>query len=82
MRKLLITAVALSGIAAAVPALAQGYPGGLPQSDVPASKVYGENHGGWLTALLRGETSHVTAARNDQNGQGNVAAVQNQHETN
>lgn len=82
MRKLLIIAVALSGIATAVPALAQGYPGGLPQTDVPANKVYGENHGGWLTALIRGEFSGSAVAHNGQPQQNNVAAAQEQRATN
>ena len=64
MRKLLITAIALSGIATAVPALAQGYPGSVPQTSVPATQVYGENHGGWFTAFIRGEFSESTVARN------------------
>jgi hypothetical protein len=81
MRKLLATAVILGGVATAVPVLAQGYPGGLPQGDVPASKVYGENHGGWLTALIRGEFSPSTTAHNGQNGQNNVAAAQTQRAT-
>ena len=82
MRKLLMTAVALSAIATAVPALAQGYPGAVPQTDVPANKVYGENHGGWLTALIRGEFSNAATARSEQGGQGKVAAAQEQGATN
>jgi hypothetical protein len=82
MRKLLITAVALSGIATAMPALAQGYPGAVPQTDVPAKQVYGENHGGWLTALIRGEFSGSTVAHNGQPQQSNVAAAQDQRATN
>ena len=82
MRKLLITAVALSGIATAVPALAQGYPGSVPQTDVPAKQVYGENHGGWFTALIRGEFSGSTVARNGLPQENNVAATQDERATN
>jgi hypothetical protein len=56
MRKLFYASLAIASLTGAVPALAQGYPGALPQSDVRASTVFGDNHGGWLTALLFGKS--------------------------
>jgi hypothetical protein len=55
MPKLLLTAVTLCGVAAPIPVLSQGFPQSLPNTNVPASTVYGEYSGGWLPALLRNE---------------------------
>jgi hypothetical protein len=64
MRKLLIASVGVASLAGAVPALAQGLPPGLAQtqSDVSASAVYGQNHGGWLTAWLFGRSEKAPTA--------------------
>jgi hypothetical protein len=42
--------------------------GFLPQTDVPACAVYGENHGGWLSALVFGRPSRVQQAQGSPSG--------------
>ena len=48
MAKLLLTLLTLSGVAAAIPALCQGYPGSLPYTDARTSSAYEESRGGLL----------------------------------
>jgi hypothetical protein len=70
MRKFLTVSAAIAGLAAAAPALAQGYPGSLPQAAVRAAGLYGEKpgygekHGGWLSAWLFGKAtgSHMVVS--------------------
>jgi hypothetical protein len=51
MSKLLLTAITLCGVAAAVPALPQGYPGPLPYTNARTSAAYEESRGGLLGAV-------------------------------
>ena len=57
MPKIVVVSIALAILSAVAPALAQGFPGSLPQTVVWASAVYGQNHSGWLSALLFGSSS-------------------------
>lgn len=56
-----IISAVIACLAAAAPVLAQGYPGSLPQTDVRVATVYGEDHGGWLSAWISGKStaSHI-----------------------
>ena len=63
MKLLLVTAASLSlvGVAQARETCPQNQAqaarlaGFLPQTNIPACAVYGENHGGWLSALIFGK---------------------------
>ena len=71
MKLLLVTAASLSlvGVAHAgeacpqKPAQAAQLAGFLPQTDIPACAVYGENHGGWLSAWLLGKPTRLQQAQ-------------------
>ena len=64
MRKFPMISAVIAYLAAAAPALAQGYPGSLPRTDVRAAAVYGENHGGGLSAWISGKStaSHIVVS--------------------
>lgn len=57
MPKSVVVSIAVAMLAVAALVLAQGYPGSMPQTAVWASAVYGQNHSGWLSALLFGSSS-------------------------
>ena len=64
MRKFLMVSAGIASLAAGGSALAQGYPGSLPQTAVQAAAGYGKNHGGWLSAWISGKSagSHMVVS--------------------
>jgi hypothetical protein len=65
MSKLLLTAVTLCGVAAAAPALSQGYPGSLPYTDARTSAAYEESRGGLLGSIFGKESESDPKPQSD-----------------